>query len=344
MVDANGKEIPWVDRDGKVLKSVSERYQPAPGQKFFISDMTRDYPHAGPKLLPDWQERVRKGEFTLPIYADVAGIPDMERKALFGMMIAQEARTLIPIYRNYTQAGFDPDKDMLQYYNGGWGGVGPPQWRDGADCGGVIVDWDLRTTVEGLYAAGGQVFATGDHAYAASTGRYAGRKAADYALGTNQAEVDRPQVSAEKTRVYAPVLRKNGMHWKELNAGACKIMQDYCGELKTEETLSIGLQWFNELEAGEASETIARNPHELGKVLEVSNIITNGKMILEGYLARKSSNPYLGFTRLDYPLIDPPEWHKWVTVKQVDGQVKAGSLPLDYCGDMRQNYEEHRGK
>ena len=36
MVDANGKEIPWVDKDGRVLKTVEERYRPAPGQKFFV--------------------------------------------------------------------------------------------------------------------------------------------------------------------------------------------------------------------------------------------------------------------------------------------------------------------
>jgi succinate dehydrogenase/fumarate reductase flavoprotein subunit len=34
IVDANGKEIPWVDRDGKILKTVSERSRLAPGQKF----------------------------------------------------------------------------------------------------------------------------------------------------------------------------------------------------------------------------------------------------------------------------------------------------------------------
>jgi hypothetical protein len=80
----------------------------------------------GPRLLPDWQERVRKGEFALPIYADIPSLPPLERKALWGMMIAQEARTLIPIYYTYNQAGFDPDKDMLQYYNGGWmGSVSP---------------------------------------------------------------------------------------------------------------------------------------------------------------------------------------------------------------------------
>ena len=36
MVDARGVEIPYVDRDGNELKTVSERYYPAPGQKFFF--------------------------------------------------------------------------------------------------------------------------------------------------------------------------------------------------------------------------------------------------------------------------------------------------------------------
>ncbi len=36
MVDARGVEIPYVDRDGKELKTVSERYYPAKGQKFFL--------------------------------------------------------------------------------------------------------------------------------------------------------------------------------------------------------------------------------------------------------------------------------------------------------------------
>jgi hypothetical protein len=36
LVDSAGRELPWVDRDGRVLETVSERYRPAPGQKFFI--------------------------------------------------------------------------------------------------------------------------------------------------------------------------------------------------------------------------------------------------------------------------------------------------------------------
>ena len=344
MVDATGKEIPWINRDGKILKDVSERYLPAPGQKFFLSDMAREYKYRGPTLQPDWRERARKGEYVLPIYADIPSLPPLERKALWGLMIAQEARTLIPIYWTYNQAGFDPDKDMLQYYDGSWMGMGPPQWRDYADGGGLVVDWDLRTSLEGLYTAGGQIFASGDHAYAACTGRYAGRKAAEYAAGVSISEIDRRQIEAEKARIYAPVKRKNGMDWKELNAGVCRIMQDYCGELKNEELLNLGLRWLNELEDGEMKTAYARNPHELGRMLEVFNIATVARMIFEGCRARKATNPYLGFIRTDYPEVDPPEWRNWITIRLDGGDIKTGELPLDYYGDLSKNYAEHAPK
>ncbi len=346
MVDANGKEIPWVDRNGRILTSVAQRYRPAPGQKYFL-DMGREYEYRSPMLIPDWRERVKKGEFALPIYADLASMPEHERRVIWGMMIAQEGRTLIPIYHTYSQAGFDPDKDLLQSYDGGWGGLGPPQWRTyssgTSSGGGPIVDWDLKTTLDGLYAAGSQVFTNGDHAYAAATGRYAGRKAAEYARGADEMGADRRQIDAEKARVYAPVYRNSGMDWKELNAGICKILQDYCGELKNEELLSIGLKWLDELEAGEAATARARTPHELYRVLEVFNIITVGRMMFEASRARKASSSHLDFTRTDFPEIDPPEWNKWVTIKLDEGDVKVDELALDYYGDMEKNYQDHCG-
>ncbi|MFC2011584.1 FAD-dependent oxidoreductase [Chloroflexota bacterium] len=340
MVDANGKEIPYVDRDGRILKTVSERYNPAPGQKFFVGGSRYDI--KGPDLIPDWEERVKKGEFALPIYADLTSMPEHERKVIFGFMVAQEARTQYGTYWAYTQAGFDPEKDMLQYYDGSWQGLSMPTWRMLAS-GGLVVDWDLKTSLDGLFAAGAQVFATGDHAYAAASGRWAGRHAAQYVMGADEPTIERKQVEAEKARVYAPLLRQDGMDWKELNAGVCRVMQDYCGELKSEEILKIGLKWFDELEAGEAATAFARNPHELGRLLEVFSIITNGKMIMEACRARKATIPDLGFTRTDYPKIDPPEWRKWVTVKLDEGKVKAGELPLDYHGDLKKNYETHCG-
>ena len=140
MVDANGKEIPWVDRDGKVLKTVSERYRPAPGQKLFFPYFTFNYEFMGPRLIPDLPERVRKGEFKLPLYADLPSMPEHERRAIWGLMVGNEGTTRIPIYTAYGNAGFDPDKDMLQaniVVPGSSMGIlslvgsppgGPPQW------------------------------------------------------------------------------------------------------------------------------------------------------------------------------------------------------------------------
>jgi len=111
--------------------------------------------------------------------------------------------------------------------------------------------------------------------------------------------------------------------------------------LKNEEILTIGLKWIDELEAGEAAGTRARNPHELYRVLEVFNIITVGRMMFEASLARKASSSHLDFIRTDYPEVNPPEWNKWVTIKLDGGDVKVGELALDYYGDMEKNYQDH---
>jgi succinate dehydrogenase/fumarate reductase flavoprotein subunit len=377
IVDANGKEVPWVNRDGKVLKTVSERYRPAPGQKFFLigthtpthggtaalasgASHPAWYEHKAPCLIPDLPERIKKGEFVLPLYADLPSMPEHERRAIFGLMVAQEGKTLIPVYYNYTQAGFDPDKDLLQapvFPPEGyartcfWLGMPVPQWRNVAFCsgGGVIVDWDLKTNLEGLYAAGAQALGGSDHVGAATSGRYAGRRAADYALKAAEPVVDRKQVEEEKARVYAPVKRKDGVEWKELNAGIGRVMQDYCGDYKSEESLKIGLIRLNEVREGEAATAYARNPHELMRVLECLSLLNVGEMTMHASLARKASSSLLNFKRLDYPEVDPPEWNKFTTIKSEHEKVKYGELPLNYwllspnALTYKENYEVHCG-
>lgn len=353
MIDANGKEVPWVDRDGRILKSVSERYRPAPGQKF-MGERGATYQYGRPQLIPDLVERIKKGEFTLPLYADLPGMPEMERRVIFGMMVAEEGKTKIPIVEAYTQAGFDPRIDLLQsYIMLGGEMIGPkaemvrtglPQQRtfgEVGDAGGLVIDWDLKTTLDGLYAAGDQLFAGNYHHHAAATGRYAGRKAAEYAMKTAETVINRKQVEVEKARVYAPVDRKEGIDWKELNAGTCRVMQNYCGDPKNGELLKIGLLWLNDIEHNEASKGYATNPHKLMRLLEVKDILTCSRMIINACLARKASSSFLDFHRLDYPELDPPEWNKWVTVKLENREVKIGQLALDYWGPLKKNYEAH---
>ncbi|MFX1529334.1 MAG: FAD-dependent oxidoreductase, partial [Promethearchaeota archaeon] len=73
MVDANGKEIPWIDRDGNILTKVSQRYRPSPGQKFFLKGGGESefhlYDYQGPDTLPI--EKLLEKGFKLPFYADL---------------------------------------------------------------------------------------------------------------------------------------------------------------------------------------------------------------------------------------------------------------------------------
>jgi succinate dehydrogenase/fumarate reductase flavoprotein subunit len=357
IVDANGKEIPWVDRDGKVLKTVSERYRPAPGQKTFFQGRRLAYELWGPSLIPDLPERIMKGEYVLPLYADLPGMPEHERRAIWGLMIYHEGKCRI-IYDTYQKAGFDPDKDMLQVnvmppdkytFYPWWASYGPRQWREGFLGGGLVFDWNLKTSLDGLYVAGESTYTGGDHAVAATTGRYAGRKATAYAQRAKVALVERKQVEAEKTRVYAPVRRTEGMGWKELRAGLCRIMQDYCGEYKNEETLTMGLRWLISIRESETSRVYARNPHELMRTLECLTRITVGEIMMHTSLARKASSRPLEFKRLDYPEVDPKEWNKLVTIRLKDGDVKVGELPLNYyllppnASAYEENYRKHCG-
>ena len=213
--------------------------------------------------------------------------------------------------------------------------------------GGLVFDWNLRTTLPGLYAAGEQLACGANHAASATTGRYAGRNAADAARKTAQPKASEQQIEAEKNRVYAPVRRSKGLGWKEVQAGLCRIMQDYCGEYRSAPALELGLQWLDSIEEGEYASIWARNPHELMRTLEVGVRLAVGRAIMHASLAREASSEALGFKRLDFPSIDPPEWHKLVTIKTDGEKVVVGSLDCDYplkppfASTCEENYRQH---
>jgi len=348
MVDANGKEIPWVDRDGRILKTVEERCMPAPGQRF-MGERTQGYTHKRPELIPDLEERIRKGEYTLPLYADLTGMPEHERRVIWGLMVGEEGKTRVPVYIYYNEAGFDPARDLLQSYMflGGdpMRGSVRPQDRTGGeigDAGGLVTDWNLMTNLEGYFAAGDALFAANYHYHAAATGRYAGRKAAEYAEKTKFSPIDRKQVARERRWVYRPLENRDELEWKELNAAACRIMQNYCGEYKNEELLKLALISLRELQEQDAPRVCVDNPHKLMRTLEVYNILTCNEMIVHASMARKASSQILGFTRLDYPELDPPEWKKWILLRNEEGSIKTRDLPLDFWKPLKENYEKNR--
>ncbi len=181
MVDAEGREIPWVDGIGNPINEVSERTRVAKGQHYF-GDRSMNPKYKLAHLVDDLEERIRKGDFTLPLYADLSQMPDYERKAIWGLMVGQEGRTKVPVKETYEASGFDPEKDLLQNYFLLGGEPFPGMWQNAvlpfirgrgpfASPGGLVTDWDLQSNLEGLFVAGNAHLAGNNYHQAAVTSR-----------------------------------------------------------------------------------------------------------------------------------------------------------------------------
>lgn len=346
LIDSNGKEIPYADRDGNIIKGFEDRVKPAQNQKYFMKGGSIDYPSyeiEGPETLPS-AKMLEKG-YKLPFYADLSELPELERKVIWSMMIGQEGKTNVPIYGNYKAAGFDPKKDVLQCYGTGWTSADflPQERQLFGIPGGFMNDWTLSTNIKGLYVAGDALYASNCFGHAATTGYYAGRHASKFAENNSMVEIDNGQVEKEKERIYAP-LKNNPLKsigWKELNMGIAKTMQNYCGDVKYDDLLGIGLLRLKEYEENIVPNTFAYNPHELVRLLEVFDILTVSKLIIHASLARKTSSKSLCFNRGDNKEIDPERDRKLIVLKQTDDNIAIKELPLDYFGDLKENYERH---
>jgi succinate dehydrogenase/fumarate reductase flavoprotein subunit len=347
MVDAEGREIPWANRDGAILEEVSERYRPAPGQRLFLKGGCEPdlpfYEFQGPDTLP--VEALLERGYKLPFYADLPSMPELERRAIWGLMVGEEGKTRIPILHNYSEAGFDPDKDLLRSYGEGWQSAAylPHERQLFGYPGGLVNDWTLRTNLEGLYAAGDQLFASNCHGHAAATGHYAGRHAAAYAGSAPETGVDAEEAAAERTRIRSLLEGPGGVDWREVNATIAVIMQEHCGARKSAQLLASGLGRLRRIRQDEVLHLRPGNPHELMRTLEVLNILANAELVIHACLARKASAKYLLFERTDFPDLDPPEWRKFVTVRLEKGSVVEGGLSLDYYGSLKENYEANNG-
>ena len=343
MVDARGVEIPYVDRDGNELKTVSERYYPAKGQKFFLKGGVIDnpkYEFRGPETV-DFEELMKRG-YQLPFYADLSRMPEFERKVIWGMMVGEEGKTKIPILKNYNDRGFDPTKHMLQSYGTGWQSASfLDQERQlfGAP-GGILNDWDMKTNMDGIYAAGDQLLASDCAGFACCTGHYAGRKAADYTDTVQLEDYDAGEADRERARLFAPLYREEGMDWRELNMAIAKAMQNYCGGVKCDDLLKEGLDLLESFEKDIVPQISCENPHELMRAHEVFDILDVAKLILHACIARKSSSAPLFFQRSDYPQMDPEEDKRIITIRQENGKIIEGSVPLGYFGNLKEEYEK----
>jgi succinate dehydrogenase/fumarate reductase flavoprotein subunit len=326
--DASYENVPLVDANNKVL--------PVPIQSW--QDGGAMFTYSGP-IKDRVREGIESGEYELPFYGDFAGMKPEESHATWNLMLTEESTTKIMV-KTMTEGGFDPTKDQIMDY--AFQELQPNEaFRDAPRGGGILIDWDLKSTLDGLYAAGTATFSPEDHSYAAATGRYAGRKAAAYAKGAGAGEVSREQIDKEKERVLAPTRRKDGIEWKELHNGLCRVMQYYVGAYRSERLFDLALEEIKRIEDYAVPRLYALDPHKLMRSLEDLSMIEHAKIIINAMKERRLTSAKLGVQRLDYPDGDPEEEKNYLLLREENGEVKFERLPIRFWGNMKEQYEAH---
>jgi succinate dehydrogenase/fumarate reductase flavoprotein subunit len=181
--------------------------------------------------------------------------------------------------------------------------------------GGVYYSEKAETSLEGLYAAGDELF--GGISGAAVFGWVAGDNAATYAKKTEFRKIEKakPPIEEKKGRVKEIRNREVGPSWKEANIAVQQLMWDYAGQVRSQTLLEAGRAALQHLKGKVCTGVAAKNPHELMRCLEVLNLIELGELVFITANDRKETRGK--HIRPDYPFTNPL-LEKLLIVKKVN--------------------------
>ncbi|MDP2719039.1 MAG: FAD-dependent oxidoreductase, partial [Dehalococcoidia bacterium] len=224
-----------------------------------------------------------------PVFMDCRGASPEDLEYMVHWL-RQEGNT--GLLDHMAEEGIDPGKNPVEfrtYEIGLRGGV----W------------WNVKseTSLKGLYSTGDE-FGTGMTS-AAIWGWIAGESAAEYIKTvefskpvTNKDEID------EKVGVLEDILnRRDGATWKEANIALQNIVREYCGLVRSETLLEQGLKNLGRLKKKVYETISAGNGHELGRSLEVLNLMDTAEALM--LCARERKETRGRHNRADYPFTNP---------------------------------------
>ncbi|RYZ85450.1 MAG: fumarate reductase/succinate dehydrogenase flavoprotein subunit, partial [Moraxellaceae bacterium] len=188
----------------------------------------------------------------------------------------------------------------------------------GHSASGVWINEKAETSVKGLYSAGDMAAVPHNYMLGAFTyGWFAGTNSADYVSGREFSETDSAQIEAEKSRVYAPLIRTEGLPPNQVEYKLRRFVNDYLQPPKVTKKMEIGLQRFDAI-AADIEQIKANNAHELMRAMEVSVIRDCAEMAARASLFRKESRWGLYHYRVDYPQRNDAEWFCHCHLKKGD--------------------------
>jgi succinate dehydrogenase/fumarate reductase flavoprotein subunit len=210
-----------------------------------------------------------------------------------------------PLIEHMNEEGIDYLKHPIEFmtYDQGSGGR-------------VVTNEKAETSLKGLYAVGDEL--ANGCSNASVFGWISGELAAGYAKQSGPSESNQyPDIIEEKKDLMENIRsRKNGPDWKEVNVTLQQIMSDYAGALRTDALLDSGLFHLRRVREKTLDSMIAHNQHELGRALEVLNMIDIGELVFIGSKDRQESRGL--FTRPDYPLTNPRLNNQVHIIRKID--------------------------
>ncbi|MED0703039.1 MULTISPECIES: fumarate reductase/succinate dehydrogenase flavoprotein subunit [Aeribacillus] len=216
----------------------------------------------------------------------------------------------------------------------------------GHSAAGVLVNHEAETSMKGLYAAGDMACVPHQYLLGALTfGKIAGINAARFASSQSEIEPDISQIEAERERIYKPLQNPDGVPHHQVEYKIRNIVTQYLMPPKTTTKMDIALKKIEHFRKVDLNLLGARDPHELGRALEVHSIVDCAEMMARSSLFRKESRWGFYHYYLDYPERDDQNWLKRVVVKKgADGKMKlyTRDLPpqiLDDSGFTQSYYD-----
>jgi succinate dehydrogenase/fumarate reductase flavoprotein subunit len=256
---------------------------------------------------------------------DATGLSDKEHEH-----IQFEMENEKPISLKYGEdIGFDFRKSPLE------GQVMP--WSFRAGLAGVVVDKNMQTSLNGLYAVGDVAGGTGIRLGAMMCCVYGyriGKITAEHAKNRETGEVKQEQIETLANTVLEPLGVRGGYNPLDVEKLVQHIVTTYSGIFRTGAKLSWGLNELDRVKKEMLPKLSAETPHDLMRAYEARCITTIAEMHMRAAFFRTESRMAPAHYRVDYPEQDDDNWKSiMVVIQKRDGEMVLSKNKLNAGGD-----------
>lgn len=239
-----------------------------------------------PALFADYKESARG-----PVYMTCAGATKEDMNYMYHWLTNEGNSGLI---NHLKEEGIDPLKNGVEFSTYEYGVKG-----------GIWHTVNTDTSIKGLYASGEEYAPMGGMTGAVIGGWIAGEKMAEYIKGVDFIGLkgEQEKIKSASSKIKAMLGRTGGANWEEANIALQNLMLDYVGGLRSESLLDQGLANIDRMRKKCFEILMAPNGHEVGRCLEVLNLLDVGEATMAAARERKETRgPH---KRVDFPFTNP---------------------------------------